>query len=187
MRIIGGTLRSRQIRSPEGKQARPTSDRVRESLFSVIGREVEDQCVLDLFAGPGTLGIEAVSRGASFVTFVEASERVSAVLRTNLRDLSIEEKASVKTGDVFDAVRGMSLRKAKFGLVFLDPPYSKGYAVRALRLVMESGIVPEDGMIVVEHSIREVMADPAVGFSLRKVLRFGETQVSIYRRQPCER
>jgi 16S rRNA (guanine966-N2)-methyltransferase len=185
MRVIGGMLRSKRIRSPKGRDARPTSERVRESLFSVIEDFVVDSCVLDLFAGPGTLGIEAISRGASFVTFVESSEEVANVLRSNLRDLNIEEKASVETVDALEAARRMSGERAKFGLVFIDPPYSTRLAVEALRIIAEGGILAEGGLAAVEHSKRDSIGDPPGELILEKVLRFGDTQVSILRRVRC--
>jgi 16S rRNA (guanine(966)-N(2))-methyltransferase RsmD len=185
MRVTGGTLKSRQIRSPKGRSARPTSDRVRESLFAVIEGDVVDSCVLDLFAGPGTLGIEAISRGASFVTFVERSREVASVLRTNLRSLCIEDRASVRIEDSLEAVRRFSAGRASFGLVLLDPPYSVGLAAEALQRIMEGGIVTEGGVVAVEHSKRDSIQDSSVGFALDRVLEFGDTQVSIYRRKEC--
>jgi 16S rRNA (guanine(966)-N(2))-methyltransferase RsmD len=187
MRVIGGTLKSRRIDSPKGEEARPTSDRVRESLFSVIQDEVEDSCALDLFSGPGTLGIEAISRGASFVTFVEKSRKVAEVLQANLESLGIADRGLVKVADVFKTVRDMSRNRANFGLVFMDPPYATGMAGEALRLVSEGGIVADDGLIVVEHAKAEPVEGLVEGLTLLRVLDFGQTKVSIYRRDVCAR
>lgn len=185
MRVISGLLRSRRIDSPKGRDVRPTSDRVRESLFSVIERDVQDACVLDLFAGSGALGIEAISRGASFVTFVELSPRVAGVLRENLRALEIEEKASVTVGDAMETVRDLSRRRARFGVVFMDPPYSRGLSAAASSAVAEGGILAEDGVMVVEHAKKDILEAPPGGFWLARFLEFGDTVVSIYRRNGC--
>jgi 16S rRNA (guanine(966)-N(2))-methyltransferase RsmD len=185
MRVIGGKLRSRRIYSPKGEEARPTSDRVRESLFSVIQGDVEDSCALDLFSGPGTLGIEAISRGASFVTFVEKSRKMATVLQRNLESLGITDRGLVKEADVFQAVRDMSRNGANFGLVFMDPPYSTGLAREALHLVAKGGIVAENGLVVVEHAKAEPLESPVKGLTRVRVLDFSPTHVSIYRRGVC--
>lgn len=187
MRVIGGTLRSRKIKSPKGEEARPTSDRVRETLFSVIQSDVEGSCVLDLFAGPGTLGIEAISRGASFVTFVEMSPDVAKVLEANIEGLGIEEKSLVRREDGLKVLRDMTADNSTFGLIFMDPPYSAGLAGEALRLIAEGGIVAEDGLVVVEHSKEDSLGDPGGGLLVVRVLDFGGTHVAIYRREGCAR
>ena len=125
MRVVAGELRGRKLRTPPDERARPTTDRVREALFNALGSldAVEGERVLDLFAGPGALGIVAVSRGADLVTFVEQDRRMAEVLRANLADLAIGDRATVHVGDAF---RWLAHRPADeaFDLALLDPPYT---------------------------------------------------------------
>lgn len=125
MRVVAGELRGRKLRTPPDDRARPTTDRVREALFNALGSldALAGEQVLDLFAGTGALGIEAISRGAAHVSFVEQDRRMAGVLGDNLSDLGIEDRATVHVGD---ALRWLADRPAdeRFGLVLLDPPYA---------------------------------------------------------------
>jgi 16S rRNA (guanine966-N2)-methyltransferase len=186
MRVIAGLFKSRTIRAPRGDEVRPTSDRVRESLFSILGGEIDGSSVLDLFAGAGTLGIEAISRGAEFVTFVEISSKVVGILKANLESLGIEDRTAVFAGDVFKTLEELSRRQARFGVVFIDPPYSRGIAQRAVGALARSGVVREGGTVVVEHESRGPLLEEYDGLKLSRRAKFGETAVSIYRRHECQ-
>lgn len=185
IRIIAGTLKSRLMKAPRGSAVRPTSDRVRESLFSVLGDSAEDCCVLDLFAGAGSLGIEAISRGASHVTFVENSPQAVPILRENIRNLDIHDKTTVTEADVFSVLKGFSRMPARFGMVFMDPPYSEGLAHKAMEALAVSGVVAEEGIVVVEYRKTDLLQQTYGDLTLTRVLEFGDTRVSIYRREPC--
>jgi 16S rRNA (guanine(966)-N(2))-methyltransferase RsmD len=187
MRVIAGDLKSRVIKTPKGEKVRPTSDRVRESVFSVVGECVVDSCALDLFAGAGSLGIEAISRGASHVTFVESSPDVAKVLEYNTSQLKIEDRATVREGDVFKVLKGLSTRRARFGIVFMDPPYSKDLAHKGMEALSSSAVVADGGLVVVQHGKRDPLDEDYGELVLVRVLEFGETRVSIYRRGACER
>jgi 16S rRNA (guanine966-N2)-methyltransferase len=187
MRVIAGLFKSRTIRAPRGDEVRPTSDRVRESLFSILAGEIDGSSVLDLFAGAGTLGIEAVSRGAKFVTFVEMSSKVVGILKANLESLGIEDRTAVFAGDVFEALEELSRRRSRFGVVFIDPPYYKGTAQRAVEALARSGLVGEGGTVVVEHESRRLPLEEYNGLKLSRRVKFGETAVSIYRRHECQK
>ncbi len=187
MRIIAGIFRSRTIKAPRGDEVRPTSDRVRESLFSILADEIEGSSVLDLFAGAGTLGIEAVSRGASLVTFVEVSSKVARVLKANLASLGVEDRAVVFERDVFEALKELSRRGARFGVVFMDPPYSEGIAGRAMEALAESGVVQEGGTVVAEHESGGPLLEKYGALDLSRRARFGETALSFYRREECQK
>lgn len=187
IRVIAGTLKSRLMKTPRGGMVRPTSDRVRESLFSIVERDAEDCCVLDLFAGAGSLGIEAISRGASHVTFVENSPQVVPILKENIEDLDIRDRTTVMEADVLGVLKEFSTRRAKFGMVFMDPPYSESLAHRAMEALALSGVVAEDGIVVAEHRKTDLLEQTYGELTLTRVLKFGDTWISIYRREPCRR
>lgn len=130
MRIIAGEFRGRRLRPPPGGRVRPTTDRVREAWFSIVGAVVRDAQVLDLFAGSGALGLEALSRGAAHATFVELSQPSLAALRTNIADLGVEDRAAVRRADALRFVA--KLAGEPYDLAFADPPYRTGQA-EALR------------------------------------------------------
>lgn len=174
MRVTGGELKGRRIRVPGGAAVRPTADRVRESLFARLG-DLTDACVLDLFAGSGALGIEALSRGASHTVFVERSPTVAAVLRSNLDALGLADRTRIVRGDAPGAIRRMAQEGLHFDLALLDPPYAEpGAADRALRSLATSGILARRATVVVEASRRT--AAPAVeGFVQVDERRYGDT------------
>lgn len=177
-------MKSRQIKTSRGEGLRPTSDRVRESLFSVVGESVEDCCVLDLFAGAGSLGIEAVSRGASHVTFVDNSRQVVRILKENIERLNIKDRTTVKKGDALKVLKSLSARRARFSVVFLDPPYSKGLAQKAMKALASGGLLADSGVVAVEHSRKDPLDQEYGDLVLSRVLQFGDTCVSIYGREP---
>lgn len=185
IRIIAGSLKSRLVNTPRGDIVRPTSNRVRESIFSVVEDHAENCCVLDLFAGAGSLGIEAISRGASHVTFVENSPQAVRVLRENIEHLDIQDRTTVMKVDVLGVLKEFSARRARFGMVFMDPPYSESLAHRAMAALALSGVVTEDGIVVAEHRKEDLLEQTYGELVLTRVLKFGDTWVSIYRREPC--
>ena len=149
MRIIAGTARNRRIDAPEGKNTRPTLDRVRENLFNILQTRVSSSAVLDLFAGSGALSLEALSRGASFAVMCDIDRNASRVEKKNTEALGFSERAELYCCDWRTAVRKLAERKMKFDLIFLDPPYR----MNDLRDVFD-GLIPllqEDGLVIVEH------------------------------------
>lgn len=175
LRITGGELRGRRLRTPGGG-ARPSADRVRESLFARLG-SLEGALVLDLYAGSGALGIEALSRGALGATFVERSRRGVAVLRGNVAALGLEDRAEVVPGDVVAAVSRLGSRGARYHLVLLDPPYASGEVARALEALRDAGILAPGAMLVIESGRRHPV--PAVeGFARRDERRYGDTLIT---------
>ncbi len=171
MRIVGGTWGGRKLEAPVGRQTRPTTDRVREAWMSAIAGELPGARVLDLFAGSGALGIEALSRGAAHVTFVESQAAVVAILRKNLRAIDIpEERYRVVRGDVFTALDRLG---REFDIALADPPYASGLAGR---LAERFRAEPFAELLCLEHGIREsVDVDP-----LRE-RRYGDTVLTFLR------
>lgn len=176
MRVIAGRLGGRRLNAPVGRTTRPTSDRVREALFSMLG-DLHDASVLDLFAGSGALGIEALSRGARRAVFVERDPKALSTLRANLRSLGLDEsEAHVRPGDALGALRTARARHETYDLVFLDPPYARspelGEAVAA-----HLPFVCPGGRVVVESDRRAPLELPLPVLAKR---RYGDTQITIF-------
>jgi len=175
LRVTGGRLGGRRLRSPSGG-LRPTSDRVREALFARLG-ELSGMAVLDLYAGTGALGAEAISRGAGAVVYVERAPRCLAALRANLQALGIEAISRVIADDAARAVRRLGRRGERFDLLLLDPPYASDEVRRALEAVSDSGVLAEGAMVVVEHGKRHAL--PAVaGLVVLDARRYGDTVIT---------
>lgn len=175
MRIVAGRLGGRRLRAPAGAATRPTSERVREAIFNILGPPTDDNDVLDLFAGSGAMGLEALSRGARRATFVDLGKPALAALRENLRDLGVEAK--VVSSDVVSFLRRPSDR---YRWVFVDPPYRSDLAVATLSLVGES--LSDEGVVVVEHDRRNDPGDRHGNLIRTDSRRYGDTVISFYRR-----
>jgi 16S rRNA (guanine966-N2)-methyltransferase len=178
MRVIAGRLGGRRLKAPPGRTTRPTADRVREALFSMLG-ELEGERVLDLFAGSGALGIEALSRGAAQAVFVERDPAVARVLRENLASLELgSEQAQVRVADARAALRAASDRKETYDLLFIDPPYRQaGLWGPALSADLPSLLAP-GARIVVESDRR---APLALELEIERGRRYGDTSITIHR------
>jgi len=172
MRVIAGELGGRRLQAPRGLATRPTAERVREALFSMLG-PLADALVLDLFAGSGALGIEALSRGAAHATFVERAPGALAALRANLAALELAERSRVISGDALAALRGTD----KYDLVFLDPPYAFAPAL-AGALSRELPGVLRPGARVVSESDRRAPLE--LGLALQRERRYGDTMIRIH-------
>jgi len=178
MRVIAGTLGGRRLRAPAGRATRPTSDRVREALFSMLG-ELDGARVLDLFAGSGALGIEALSRGAAHAVFVERDAGAAAVLRENLRALGVgPERAELRHADARAALRHASASGETYDLVFIDPPYGEAstWSPRLAALLPE--LLAPGGRAVAESDRRRPLA---LGLPVETERRYGDTSITIHR------
>ena len=155
MRIITGSARGCRLKTPKGAEVtRPTADRVKESLFNILGNLVQERKVLDIFAGTGNLGLEALSRGAASAVFVDKA--TAGLIRENLELTRLSDKGTVRSGDVFTELSRQSAAQAGFTLVFCDPPYHQGLWQRALVQIDGSdGLMAEEGILVVEHGADE--------------------------------
>lgn len=184
MRIIAGKYRSRKLAAPSGLATRPTSDRLRETLFNVVAGLVEGSTWIDLFAGSGAIGIEALSRGAAMVFFVESGSRAVRAIRQNLADLEVPHGFEVLDRDAVHALRHLEARNLACDFCFLDPPYRKmGDYRQVLGFLSKSTLLKQDGLVIAEH---DKHFDPAESFGpmqrIRK-LRQGDAVLSFYRRQ----
>ena len=148
MRIIAGTARSMPLKTIEGTDTRPTTDRIKETLFNIIQMEVPGSVFLDLFAGSGGIGLEAVSRGAQKAVFVENNRKAAACIQDNINFTKFNSYCDLKCMDFMAALRTME-RRYVFDIIFMDPPYGKGLAKEALGYLKNSSILTEDTMIIV--------------------------------------
>lgn len=180
MRIGGGDARGRRLKSGR-KGIRPTTARVKSALFSMLGPGgPAGRRVLDLFAGSGALGVEALSRGAVRAEFVEADERRCQEIRGILTELGMAERARVHCGDATKVSRRLD---GEFDIVFIDPPYEKDPFEEVLSALNERGALAEDAVIFAEHSVRLVLPERLPGARLERRRRYGDTAVSVYRRE----
>jgi len=187
LRITGGRLRGRRIAAPKGDGVRPTTGRVREAVFSILGQHLDGWRVLDLCAGAGTLGIEAASRGASEVVFVERARDHLRILRDNAALLRDVAEVEIKPTDALRAVAGLVRQGRTFDLVLLDPPYGKGLAASLVEAIgTADGLLSDGAVVVAETGPREVLPE-TVGALVRGAAReYGDTSVWIYRRDAGE-
>ena len=182
MRVITGAARGRRLKTLEGNDVRPTTDRVKEAVFSIIQFEVQAAKVLDLFAGSGQMGIEALSRGAKLAVFVDQSRQSLEVVRENLKSTGLTAGSRVVTMDYKSFLVGC---KDRFDIAFLDPPYRQGLLKEALPLVaacMEPG-----GVILCEHQKGDELPEVVVDFKLQKQYNYGKITVTAYRAASDER
>lgn len=185
MRIVAGTLGGRRLAAPSGDSTRPTSEKVREAVFAILGPPAADTQVLDLFAGSGALAIEALSRGAASATLVESARGALVTLRANLRDLGLADRTTVVATDVLAYLRGARGPGGPWTWVFLDPPYASTLGTDALALLGADGDRLAPGAIVViEHDRRHVPPDTTGTLVSMDRRRYGDTHVSFYRREP---
>ena len=153
MRVIAGKARHLKLKTVEGLGTRPTTDRIKETLFNMITPMVPGASFLDLFSGSGGIGIEALSRGASCAVFVENNRRAVSCIRDNLHHTQMEDQAQVMARDVFSALSLLEEEKRRFDLIFMDPPYGKGWEKRVLTFLAASPLCDEDTVIIAESDL----------------------------------
>lgn len=180
MRVITGTARGVRLKTPEGRETRPTTDRVKEALFSAIQFEIEGQRVLDLFAGSGQLGIEALSRGANHAVFVDMSKKATALVKENLKLARLQERATVVQADYMGF---LSRNRETFGLIFLDPPYAEDFLEKSLQKIVEFDILVSGGIIVAERPDNKALDLDFPGYVRSKDYHFGSTFFTLFRKQ----
>jgi len=182
MRIIAGKYRSRTLRSLKGQMLRPTSDRLRETLFNILGPAVGGGTFVDLYAGTGAVGIEALSRGARHVIFIEQHAPAVALIRRNLESLGIGAEAEVLGMNVARAIERLEARHVHAQFVFLDPPYAADIEYEsALEALGESPLVAPDGRVIVEHLRNRELPERAGDLELARVVEQGDAALSFYR------
>ncbi|MCI0465526.1 MAG: 16S rRNA (guanine(966)-N(2))-methyltransferase RsmD [Beijerinckiaceae bacterium] len=180
MRIIGGRLKGRILKSPSSDRVRPTSDRLRETIFNILahayGNSVEGARVIDLFAGTGAMGFEAISRGAAFALMVDNSAEACAIIRANAAALNLGSAARIFKRDARRL--GAAPEGEKYSLAFVDPPYGRGLVAPTLLALRDGGWLAKDALVVIEEAAGAAVDLPDT-FSLSEVRRFGTTQIMI--------
>lgn len=182
MRIVAGSARGRVLAAPKSDDViRPTADRVRQTLFNVIGQSCEGLTVLDLFAGTGALGLEAVSRGALKAVLVDRGVEALSLCRTNTQALRFEERVEIIPADALAAIRSLGKQGRVFELVFSDPPYAMTAGVSVLQALAEAKIVAEGGLAVIEHGQAEALPERVGPFERIDERGSGAAVVAIFR------
>ena len=179
MRVITGKARGVLLKTPDGMLTRPTTDRVKEALFSIIQFDIPTSRVLDLFGGTGQLGIEALSRGAKSAVFVDHQENACKLIRENLRRTRLEADGKVVRADYLDYLRRC---REQFDIVFLDPPYAEVFLENALKCITEIDILQSGGIIVAERPLGKELPWEFEGFTRSRDYKYGKTLITVYRK-----
>lgn len=178
MRIIGGELKGKKLYSVNGTKTRPTSDRVREAIFNILSSQIRDAVVLDLFAGTGAFGLEALSRGARFAVFADAQREAMIVLRRNIQACCLEEKTKTVQWDVKKNLSCLEAIAPAFNLVFMDPPYNKNLILPSLTNLLACQCLAKEACIIIEHARKESIPANQTLLQLTDQRRYGKTLVS---------
>lgn len=180
MRVISGSARGRRLKELQGMETRPTTDKVKESLFNIIQFEIEGRKVLDLFGGTGQLGIEALSRGALHCTFVDQRREAAALMKENLKVCGLSDRARVVQGE---SLSFLSSCREKFDIIFLDPPYHTDLMEKTLELVTKIDILSEYGIIICETMAQHQLPQLEAPYEWGRDYRYGQIKLTIGRRQ----
>ena len=180
MRVITGEYRGRKLETPENYDVRPTSDKVKEAVFNLLMNDTYDAVFCDLFAGTGSLGIEALSRGAGRCVFVDSSRQAAAVIRDNVALTGFSDRAQVVQGD---AISFLGSCREKFGLAFLDPPYAADLLEKALFRIAEIDIMAENGIIVCESAAEKALPTLPAPYEKGREYRYGKIKLTLYHRR----
>ncbi len=181
MRVISGKARGLKLNSPKNDDTRPTTDRVKESLFNMINSYMMDSDILDLFAGTGSLGIECLSRGSRECVFVDSSKDSIAVIKSNIKKARVESESIVLNTDFKSAMSSLGLKNKKFDVIFMDPPYYKNMFEDALKGVDDKSLLKEDGVIIVEHDTKDKFPDNIGKLYKSRDKKYGNTTVTFYK------
>ena len=179
MRVITGTARGRKLRELPGMETRPTTGKVKESIFNIIQFDIEGRRVLDLFGGTGQLVIEALSRGAAHCTFVDLRREAAAVIRENLQVTRLADQARVVQGD---SLSFLASCREKFDLILLDPPYASGLLEKAVKEAAAIDILTENGIMVCESAADQVLPALEAPYEKGREYRYGKIKITLYRR-----
>ena len=179
MRVVSGTARGVILKTPEGLQTRPTADKVKEAMFSILQFDLPGTAVLDLFSGTGQLGIEALSRGAKSAVFVDAWDKACTLIKENLRRTKMDQSGRVVRSDYLSYLRSC---KEQFDIILLDPPYAEVFLETALNCITEIDILRTGGIIVCERPIEKELPWDFPGFTRSKDYKYGKTIITLYRK-----
>ncbi|NLW02726.1 MAG: 16S rRNA (guanine(966)-N(2))-methyltransferase RsmD [Clostridiaceae bacterium] len=180
VRIISGIAGGIPIKVPPTKKTKPTLDRVKESVFSILQPYIPGTQVLDMFAGSGSLGLEALSRGADFAVFVDNSRICTEIIKENIERTRMTGKARVIRSDACKAILDLAFQGRQFDIIFLDPPYSRNFVCKTLQMIVENDIIIENGLIAVEHIESEPLPDRIGRLGKVRSKHYGDTVFTFY-------
>ena len=183
MRVISGTARGRKLKELQGMETRPTTDKVKESLFNIIQFEIEGRRVLDLFGGTGQLGVEALSRGAERCTFVDQRREAVSLIRENLKLCGLSERSRVVQGEALSFLASCG---EKFDVILLDPPYEGELLSRAVEAITRFDILSEHGIMICESAADRLLPQVAPPYEQGREYRYGKIKLTIFRRGGSE-
>ncbi|OGC77834.1 MAG: 16S rRNA (guanine(966)-N(2))-methyltransferase RsmD [candidate division Zixibacteria bacterium RBG_16_50_21] len=180
MRITSGTLKGRKLKSPGSLKIRPPLDQLKQSVFNILAGEIEGKIVLDLFSGTGSFGLEALSRGAARVVFVDSSYKACRLLKENLARLKAEGSVQVICGKVNHTIEELVRQDFKFDLVFVDPPFPANQCQKTLDKIAESGILSQVSLVILHHHFKEGVESHSGELEMVRQRKFGDNLVSIF-------
>ncbi|MCP4650745.1 MAG: 16S rRNA (guanine(966)-N(2))-methyltransferase RsmD [PVC group bacterium] len=181
MRITSGTFKGRILKQPKSKDVRPTTEKVRKAIFDVLSDFIVDKQVLDLFSGSGALGCEALSRGASGVTFIEKKRECVKVIKDNLSILNADKKYKIIEKDVLSAFKILQKKGLKFSVIIADPPYYGGLAKKCLLEICNYDILNPPTIIIIEHYKKDELPEQVGNYALWQLKKYGDTFVSFFK------
>lgn len=179
VRVISGSARGLKLNTPGDDRVRPTTDRVKESMFNIVQDWVYDSQVLDLFAGSGALGIEALSRGASQAVFCDNSLDSIKIIKSNIEKARVVDRSQIVSGDFKRCLRDMEAKNQSFDMIFVDPPYYKGLFEEVLDTIRSCKILKKDGIVIVEHDVKRPIGQ-VEGLEVYKEKKYGITMLTFY-------
>jgi len=178
--VISGTARGHRLKAPRGNSTRPTADMVKESLFNIIAGAVEGALFLDLFAGTGSIGIEALSRGAYKAVFVEKSGVCCGIIKENLEFTKLSHGALIIKDNAGKAIESLAKESLKFDIIFLDPPYKKNLAAETLKIIVKNDIMKNTGVIIAERHTGDLLPDRLGDLAIARDQKYGDTVLTFY-------
>lgn len=180
MRVIAGLAKGRRLKSPVGLATRPTTDRIKEAIFSILHPYLPKSHVLDLFSGTGNLGIEALSRGAEKAFFVDNNKNSIRIIYENIEITGFKEKSKIFHQEALKTIRELAQLGQKYDIIFMDPPYLKGLIVPCVQAIEEDRLLSDTGVIVIEHDSKDVLPEKFTRLIRIKNRKYGNTTISIY-------
>ncbi len=173
MRVIAGSARRIQLTTPKGNETRPTTDRIKETLFNMLQPRLADCRFLDIFSGSGGIGIEALSRGAKYAVFIENNREAQNCIKDNLKRTKLEERATLLNSDYMTGLQNLNQKREGFDIIFMDPPYRLDYEKKVLEYLRTSSLIYEESLIIFEASIDTKIDDlEAMGYNIYKIKEY---------------
>jgi len=181
-RIVAGLCKGIPLLAPEGLETRPTADRVKEALFSILQTRILDASFLDLFSGSGQIGLEAVSRGAKKAVLIESSEKSQEIIRKNIEKTKLSQNVLLLGSDVFRGLKELGKKKEVFDIIYMDPPYDdvRRHLEKAARIIKENGLLKPDGILIAEHRAEDTLDQNVINLTLYRSCKYGTTMITFY-------